>query len=203
YQYSPNGSLLHTFTRPGAPDSQVGDYRIAISPAGAIFITEQYGPYQVSMFQIPNLVCTFSLSVGTNDASLGYVDQSPAGTCHAPGDVVSLTAIPSPGCRFVSWSGDLTGNANPQSITMDGNKSALAIFEVIPPCEGLLSLSVSVNDANLGHVDQSPAGPCHAPGDVVTLTAVPASGCLFVAWQGDLTGNTNPQSITMDGNKSV
>src|SRR4029078_7441210 len=70
YQYSPNGSLLHTFTRPGAPDSQEGDYRIAISPAGAIFITEQYGPYQVSMFQIPNLVCTFSLSVRCKHASL-------------------------------------------------------------------------------------------------------------------------------------
>ena len=200
YQYSPSGILLHTFSSPTGLD---GPDRIAISPAGAIFITEEnVSSNRITKFQIPGLVCTFSLSVGVNDASLGYTDQS-AGTCHAAGDTVTVTAIPYAGCRFTQWQGDLTGNANPQSIIMDGNKSALAIFEVIPPCEGLLSLSVSVNDANLGHVDQSPAGPCRAPGDVVTLTAVPASGCLFVAWQGDLTGNTNPQSITMDGNKSV
>jgi uncharacterized repeat protein (TIGR02543 family) len=35
------------------------------------------------------------------------------------------------------------------------------------------------------------------------LTAVPAAGWTFSNWSGDLTGSTNPDTIIMDGNKTV
>jgi parallel beta-helix repeat protein len=40
-------------------------------------------------------------------------------------------------------------------------------------------------------------------GTVVSLTATPGSGWFFGSWSGDLTGSTNPASITMDTAKSV
>jgi hypothetical protein len=44
------------------------------------------------------------------------------------GDVVQLTAYPSSGWSFDSWSGDLSGTANPASITIDGDKSVTLTF---------------------------------------------------------------------------
>ena len=37
----------------------------------------------------------------------------------------------------------------------------------------------------------------------MTLTATPAAGWTFAGWSGDLTGSTNPQTITIDANKVV
>ncbi len=37
----------------------------------------------------------------------------------------------------------------------------------------------------------------------VTITATPASGWEFGEWTGDLSGNTNPSSITMDSDKTI
>ena len=41
---------------------------------------------------------------------------------------VTLTAVPGSGKRLRGWSGDLSGSANPETITMDGNKSVRARF---------------------------------------------------------------------------
>ncbi|MCF7804879.1 MAG: right-handed parallel beta-helix repeat-containing protein [Candidatus Marinimicrobia bacterium] len=49
----------------------------------------------------------------------------------------------------------------------------------------------------------TPIGLTYDPGTVVTLTAVPDSGYVFTGWSGDLSGETNPATITMDGDKSV
>jgi hypothetical protein len=40
-------------------------------------------------------------------------------------------------------------------------------------------------------------------GTVVTVTATPDSGWQFDNWSGDLSGSTNPTTITMNSNKSV
>jgi uncharacterized delta-60 repeat protein len=42
--------------------------------------------------------------------------------------VVTLTAVPNTGYAFVNWSGDLSGNNNPETLTMDGPKSVTANF---------------------------------------------------------------------------
>ncbi|MDB4142927.1 hypothetical protein N9733_05635, partial [Akkermansiaceae bacterium] len=40
-------------------------------------------------------------------------------------------------------------------------------------------------------------------GDEATLTATPSAGYVFSGWGGDATGEVNPLTITMDGNKSI
>jgi hypothetical protein len=42
--------------------------------------------------------------------------------------VVTLTAIPKNGYQFLRWSGNLSGNTNPATITMDENKQVTAVF---------------------------------------------------------------------------
>ena len=49
----------------------------------------------------------------------------------------------------------------------------------------------------------SPTGDSYASGTVVTLTATGNTGYVFSAWSGDVTGSTNPTTITVDGDKTV
>lgn len=59
-QYSPGGVLLQGF---GPPGGLAGPYRITISPAGAIFITEQYNT-RVTKFQIDLTTTTARTTFG-------------------------------------------------------------------------------------------------------------------------------------------
>jgi len=43
----------------------------------------------------------------------------------------------------------------------------------------------------------------YAEGTVVTISATPVSGYHFVDWTGDVTGSTNPTTVTMNANKTV
>lgn len=57
--------------------------------------------------------------------------------------------------------------------------------------------------ATNGSVVLTPAGGTYNSGTVVTLNATPAANYAFSSWSGDLTGSTNPTTITMTSNKSV
>jgi len=54
-----------------------------------------------------------------------------------------------------------------------------------------------------GSVSKNPNQAIYTPGTQVTLTALPNTGYFFNGWSGDLTGKTNPATITMDGNKTI
>jgi hypothetical protein len=63
--------------------------------------------------------------------------------------------------------------------------------------------TLTVNVVGNGSVALNPAGGTYEAGTVVTLTATPDSGWLFSNWSGDLSGSTNPTTITMNSNKTV
>jgi hypothetical protein len=58
----------------------------------------------------------------------GTVGMNPSGGVYNYGTVVTLTATPAAGFQFSGWSGDLSGSANPATITMNANKSVTATF---------------------------------------------------------------------------
>ena len=62
----------------------------------------------------------------------GSVSANPPGGVYDSATVVALTAIPAPGYMLDSWSGDLSGNANPKPILMNAPKSVTAIFVESP-----------------------------------------------------------------------
>ena len=72
----------------------------------------------------------YTLSINT--VGSGSVAKNPNQTAYSPGIVVTLNATPIVGWQFDHWSGNLTGNTNPTTITMNGNKVVTATFTVIP-----------------------------------------------------------------------
>jgi hypothetical protein len=60
------------------------------------------------------------------------VSKNPDQATYNHGDVVELTATPVLGWGLAAWSGDLSGNVNPISITMDSNKVVTAQFLALP-----------------------------------------------------------------------
>ena len=58
----------------------------------------------------------------------GSVSVDPPTGPYEPGTIVTLSAVPTSGWLFGSWSGDATGGANPLELVMDGNKAVLATF---------------------------------------------------------------------------
>jgi uncharacterized repeat protein (TIGR02543 family) len=62
---------------------------------------------------------------------------------------------------------------------------------------------LTVNVTGSGTVTRNPDQASYEAGTPVTLTAVPETGWSFTGWSGDLGGNTNPETIVMDGNKTL
>ncbi len=130
----------------------------------------------------------------------GTVASNPQGTVYDSGTVVTLTATPADGYRFVNWTGAATGNNPEIQVTMDSTRTLTANFEPVPV---LCSLTVIINPVGSGTVVLSPAGGMYELGTTLTLTVIPAAGYRFVNWTGDATGTAMSVQVLMDGNKTV
>ena len=121
-------------------------------------------------------------------------------TDYVSGSIVKLTATPEEEWEFVRWRGDLIGNENPTQITMDEPKTVVAEF-----IKKKYSLTVEI--IGEGDVDQrvikQGASTDYNSGTVVELTALSDEDWKFIEWRGDLTGDKNPQNISIEGPKKV
>lgn len=154
-------------------------------------------PLTVNMTSDQTITATFTQDMYTLSVSTvgsGTVDLNNTGPFYY-GDMVELTATPGAGWSFQDWSGDLSGSANPTTIVMDGNKAVTATFT-----QNTYTLTVTA--VGSGSVNLNNSGPYYY-GDVVELTAVPATGWSFQSWSGDLSGSTNPTTLLINGNKAV
>jgi uncharacterized repeat protein (TIGR02543 family) len=143
---------------------------------------------------------TYTLSTTASPSAGGTIAKSPNQSSYPSGTVVTLTATPLAGYTFTGWSGgDLTGTTNPATITMSANKAVTATFTAIPT----YTLSTTASPSAGGTIAKSPNQSSYLSGTVVTLTATPLAGYTFTGWSGDLTGSTNPATITMSANKAV
>jgi hypothetical protein len=78
---------------------------------------------------------------------------------------------------------------------MDADKTVTATF--------VQARSLTVTMVGKGTVTKSPDLAAYPDGSSVQLTANPGPGWSFSGWSGDLTGVTNPATLTMDTNKTV
>jgi uncharacterized repeat protein (TIGR02543 family) len=139
---------------------------------------------------------SYRLSVAVNPVEAGEVGSSPAYDEYGADTQVTLTAAPSAGYEFASWSGDASGTELVVTVTMDSNKSVTANFRVIQ-----YTLATLVSPPGGGLV--GPEGGIYDIGSMVTLRATPAADYDFVSWSGDASGTEPVVTITMDSNKSV
>ncbi len=122
------------------------------------------------------------------------------------GTVVTVVAQADSGYDFLGWTGTAvsTGKiASPSSpstsVTIDADCTLQATFGA----GGQYALAVVSAPPDGGSVVCAPNKPEYSPGEQVTLTATSADGYSFKGWSGDLTGVTNPATITMNSSKSV
>jgi uncharacterized repeat protein (TIGR02543 family) len=138
---------------------------------------------------------TLSLRIGSSQA---VVNGSAAPIDSANPAVVPIitngrTMLP---LRFVAESlgMDVEWDATTQMITL-----TYSIKEIVTP-----PVTYTLTVITVGNGMVTPAtGTTYGYGTVVTLAATPAAGYTFSGWSGDLSGATNPITITMTGNKTV
>jgi uncharacterized repeat protein (TIGR02543 family) len=120
---------------------------------------------------------------------------SPEASGYLIGDTAIVTAYPLAGYTFAGWGGDATGTTNPIKIVMNANKAVTATFSAGP--------QYKLTNTIVGSGSVTPATGNYAQNSVQSLTAIPAAGYIFSGWSGDVTGTSNPISLTMSSNKNV
>jgi uncharacterized repeat protein (TIGR02543 family) len=131
-----------------------------------------------------------------NSVGNGEVIVDPDRDVYSWDEVVTLTANADPGWSFTGWSGDLSGSTNPITVTMTGNRVITATFTQD-------EYTLTVSTVGSGSVDKDPDQATYQYGDVVTLTATADTDWTFDSWSGDLSGTTNPITVTMTGSRVI
>jgi hypothetical protein len=160
-----------------------------------------------SLLAIPTHMLTISIA----GSGSGAVTSSPSGidcgatcsTSFTSGNVLALTVIPAAGSHFSGWTGDL--DCLDGIVVMSADHGCTATFTLNPPTN---TLTVSKSGNGSGTLTSSLAGiacgaTCSASfssGQVVTLTATPASDSLFAGWTGD--ADCSDGSVTMTADRS-
>lgn len=210
YQYDPNGNL-----RPGQsfPVTALVEYRLGGLDFAIVRVGgnpgQTYGVTEVSSVDPPvnEMVCIIGHPAG-------FPKRIEAGPVHGyHGDYMEYDDIDTLGGN--SGSGML--RASDGSIVAvhtlggcttsgQGYNSGVRISSIrtnSPTISALKGHTLKVNIIGNGSVSRSPNKSIYDHGDVVQLTANPGSNYSFNSWSGGLSGNTNPDSITMDGDKTV
>ena len=147
---------------------------------------------RIAYFSVTDANFALTVNIDGN----GDVDVDPELAFYPFGALVSLNAIPDSGWSFDTWSGDISSNNNSENIIMDCNKSVTAHF-----IQNQYALNINI--VGNGTVFKEPNQTFYVYGDIVNLTGVPESGWIFGYWEGNISGNQNPASITIDDNKDV
>jgi len=138
-----------------------------------------------------------SLSLLSPQAHLGSVLG--AGTYEVD-STATIEAIPDHGAQFLHWldmEGNLIGTNPILPVTMGQSKRIQAIFENVDGVEELHTVLTLANPSQKGRVVGKGA---YLSGSLVQVMAIPILGEDFVAWNGALTGQKNPQILTVDKN---
>ena len=161
-------------------------------------------------FQLQSIYYTLSLTkTGTGNGQVkvnGTLKSLPYSQQFESGTQVSLEAIPDAGNSFTGWSGNLSGNGNPSSVTMDDNKSIAVGFQLQATYYTLSLTKTGTGNGQVkvnGTLKTLPYSQQYESGTQVSLEAIPDAGNSFTGWSGNLSGNGNPSSVTMDDNKSI
>lgn len=128
------------------------------------------------------------------------LDPTAEGNEYAYGTEVELTATPAGSYVFSGWTGDVEDESAPTTtIIMDADQTVSASFS---QCSN--TLTMAVNDAQMGSVTPATGDNERACDAVVNITATPASGYAFSSWTGDVANSSSSSTtVTMDTDQTV
>ena len=135
----------------------------------------------------------YTLTVDVNDEALGSVEiaEETESSEYPYQTQVTLTAVPVEGYHLVQWS-DLNED-NPRVISIDSNITLTAYFVL-----NNYTLSIGVNDEEMGSVEIEHEARSYAHGTEVTFRAIPATGFHFVKWSDENTDAERTITMTDD-----
>ncbi len=119
-------------------------------------------PDSIIMDGVKTVTATFTqdqYTLTVNIVGGGSVTKLPDQPTYAYNDVVQLDATADPGWTFSAWTGGLSGSADPENITMDGDKIVTATFvESTAPVPGDANGDGHVNALDITKVERIIAG---------------------------------------------
>lgn len=166
-------------------------------------VSDTTNPLTILMTSNKNIAANFT-AIPPNTYSLnvtsvnGSVVKDPSLTSYTIGSNVKLTATPSTGYTFTSWTGDTTSTTNPLTISMNANKNITANYTAIP----VVTYTLNVVSAH-GDIEKAPNQTSYNSGTSVDLTATALTGYKFSSWSGDVVGTSNPIAVIMNANKNI
>jgi hypothetical protein len=146
-------------------------------------------PYSVTMNANHTLTAVFIEEAATqyqltiDVTGSGTSSPAPGITSYDEGSTFSVTAQPSAGWTLDRWEldGVDVGDANPYTVTMDGDHELQAVFTEAAGTEYALITTVE----GQGTVDPSPGSYTFSADETVTVTASPATNWTFAYWRLD------------------
>jgi hypothetical protein len=140
-------------------------------------------------FENDGAITEYVLDVSVAPEGSGTVTG--AGT-YEGGTTATLTATPTAHWEFSHWSNDLSGEDNPETLTMNGDKTVVANFTQV-----LYAVDETLDGG--GSVVREPDASAYPYGTTVTVTAVPTDEWHFVEWTGAVTGSSLSGSFLVTG----
>lgn len=194
----PDGQIFYTLdgseptldsTKFAAPFTVVSDVVIRAMALNSDF-TQQVTSDPVVIEIVP----TYALS--TDVSGNGDVYRLPFSDRYLQDEIVTLTATPDTGWRFVRWESDISGGDATTTVAMAGNRSVRAVFEAIP------QHLIEVTTVGGGTVS---GGGTYYEDSEVAITATPAAGWQFIRWDGSVLDGESAASnrVLVDQSKSV
>ena len=99
----------------------------------------------------------------------------------------------------VGVDGASVGAVNQYTFTnVTANHTLTAVFAI-----NTYTLLTGITGNGSGEVSAEPNQPTYEHGTVVTLTATPSITSTFIEWGGDISGLSNPITLTMDGARTI
>ncbi len=179
------------------------DITLTATPANNWYFKEWQGvdsrdgrTARVRMTGNKNITAVFetnpTLTVTASPTAGGVVQKQGGLTVNS---VATITATPNTGYDFSGWTGSLTGNTNPATLVLNESKTIYGNFK-----KKIYTLTKNASPTTGGTITH--IGTLEH-GSNAQITATAGAGWEFSGWTGDLSGDTNPAQLLMDGNKSI
>ena len=216
---APTGSDFVTATLAGTPNNAV----IAVSRYSGINVNDPIGNVIAANTLGVDGACSGGsdsnsynvMLTGVADGSIVYSAVGLRDKTHSEGAGYTERAEINHGSTAGAKAGmavqdqEISSSSGPVDVPVDGSFNNIVDWGVIgielkaAGSGGPTQFTLTTNTVGNGSVTLNPAGGVYDDGTVVTVTANPDAGNQFDNWSGDLSVASNPETITMDGNKTI